>query len=196
MVCAACPSDDIADDVGATPPIRPSQLAASYLRAAQIHHDHINDVVLSLHYQHEAIRIASSTLDHNVFAIVDTFEGVSAGSRRELDKQATLLAGVALDLDLISRVRIHSDFLSPTVRRAIETGEKSRTLGDYVSNVKMKQVADTCARTHGRLRQSLGGYLLKIRAEELQSKFHQAEAAIRNLTEGTNDVRSAVTTNK
>ncbi|KAH0581434.1 Autophagy-related protein 11 [Termitomyces sp. J132] len=167
-------------DVGATPPIRLSHLAASYLRTAQIHHDHINNVVLSLHYQHEALRIALSNLDHNVLAILDTFEGITTGSRRELDKQAVLLAGVAADLDLIRHVRIHNEFLSPAVRKAIEAGEKSRTLGDYVSNVKMKQVADTCARTHG----------------DLRLRFNQAEAAIKDLTEGTNDVRSAVTTTK
>ncbi|KAG6888139.1 hypothetical protein C0995_010352 [Termitomyces sp. Mi166 len=170
----------MAGDVGATPPIRPSHLAASYLRAAQIHHAHINNVVLSLHYQHEAIQIASANLDHNVLAIKETFEGISANSRRELDKQAMLLAGVAADLDLISRVRIHSEFLSPAVRKAIEAGEKSRTLGDYVSNAKMKQVADTCARTH----------------EDLRVRFNQAEAAIKDLKEGTDDVLLAAASKK
>lgn len=71
------------------------------------------------------------------------------GARRELDKQAVLLAGLEADLDIISRIKIHVEFMSPAVRRAIEAGEKPRTLGDYVSNVKMKQVAETCARTHG-----------------------------------------------
>ncbi|KAG5636477.1 hypothetical protein H0H81_007895 [Sphagnurus paluster] len=139
----------IEEDVAATPPIRASQLAASYLRVSQIHHDHINNITLSLHYQHEALRIASANLDLNVLAIVDTFEGIAAGSRRELEKQVMLLSGLEADLDLISRVRIHGEFMSPAVRKSIEAGEKSRTLGDYVSNVKMKQVAETCARTHG-----------------------------------------------
>ncbi|KAF8068787.1 putative peripheral membrane protein [Lyophyllum atratum] len=170
----------IEEDISATPPIRPSQLAASYLRTAHVHHEHINHMVLSLHYQHEAIRIASANLDLNVLAIVDTFEGIAAGSRRELDKQAVLLSGLEADLDLISRVRIHSEFLSPTVRKSIEAGEKSRTLGDYVSNVKMKQVAETCARTH----------------DDLQSRFSQAEGAVRHLTEGADAVRSTVATKK
>ncbi|KAG6828174.1 hypothetical protein H0H92_008905 [Tricholoma furcatifolium] len=169
-----------AEDVGATPPIRPSQLATTYLRAAHLHHDHINTVVLSLHYQHEAIRIASASLDHNGLSIMDAFEGVSVGHRRELDKQAMLLAGISADLDLIGRVRIHSEFLSPTVRKAIEAGEKSRTLGDYVSTVKMKQVADACARTH----------------EDLLARFSQLEGAIRDLAEGSDAVRSAVSTKK
>ncbi len=34
----------------------------------------------------------------------------------------------------------------------MEAGDKARTLGDYVSNAKMKQVAETCARTHDDLR--------------------------------------------
>jgi autophagy-related protein 11 len=83
---------------------------------------------------------------------VDTFEGIAVGSRRELEKQATLLAGLEADLDLISKIKIHVEFMSPAVRKAVESGEKSRTLGDYVSNVKMKQVAETCARTHGACR--------------------------------------------
>lgn len=110
---------------------------------------------MSLHFQHEAIRIAASSLDLNVLAIVDTFEGIATGSRRELEKQASLLAGLEADLELISKVRIHVEFMSSAVRKAIEVGERQRTLGDYVSNVKMKQVAETCARTHGRLSNSV-----------------------------------------
>ena len=52
-------------------------------------------------------------------------------------------------MDIISRVKIHMEFMSPGLRKAIEAGEKPRTLGDYVSNVKMMQVAETCSRTHG-----------------------------------------------
>lgn len=137
------------ESIVATPPFRASQLAAAYLRTSHVHHEHINRTVVSLHYQHEAIRIASGSLDMNVLAIVDAFEGIAVGSRRELDKQASLLSGLDADLYLISRVRIHAEFLSPAVRKSIESGEKSRTLGDYVSNVKMKQVAETCSRTHG-----------------------------------------------
>ena len=135
--------------IAATPPFRPSQLATSYLRIAHTHHDYINHTLMALHCQHEAVRIASSSLDLNVLAITDAFDSISAGARGELDKQAALLAGLEADLELISKVRIHVEFMSPAVRKAIEGGEKSRTLGDYVSIVKMKQVAETCARTHG-----------------------------------------------
>ncbi|KAG6837101.1 hypothetical protein H0H93_014705 [Arthromyces matolae] len=185
-----------AEDIGATPPIRPSQFAASYLRAAQIHHDYINNIVLSFHYQHEAIRIALANLDLNNLAISDTFDSISAGSKKELDKQALLIAGVTADLDLIGRVRIHNDFLSPAVRKSIEAGEKSRTLGDYVSNVKMKQVADTCTRAHGRLLHAMIDSIVEINSEDLRQKFHQTEAAVKDLMDGTNTVRAAVATKK
>jgi autophagy-related protein 11 len=95
------------------------------------------------------VRIASSSLELNALAIADAFEGIAGSARAELDKQAGLLAGLEADLEIISRVKIHAEFMSPAVRKAVEAGEKARTLGDYVSNVKMKQVADTCARTHG-----------------------------------------------
>jgi autophagy-related protein 11 len=85
----------------------------------------------------------------NVLAIADAFEGIAGGARGELEKQASLLAGLQADLEIINRVKIHVEFMSPTVRHSIEAGGEPRTLGDYVSNVKMKQVADTCARTHG-----------------------------------------------
>ncbi|RDB29904.1 Autophagy-related protein 11 [Hypsizygus marmoreus] len=170
----------IEETITATPPFRPSHLAASYLRTAQLHHEHVNHIAISLHYQHEAIRIASGSLDLNVLAVVDTFEGIAVGSRRELDKQAALLSGLEADLDLISRVRIHAEFMSPAVRKSIEAGEKSRTLGDYVSNVKMKQVAETCARTH----------------DDLRSRFNQVEEAVKILTDGTAAIRSTVATVK
>ncbi len=85
----------------------------------------------------------------HVLNIVDVFEGVAVGARKELEKQATLLAGVEADLEIICQVRIHVDFLSPAARQAIQGGDRPRTLGDYVSNAKMRQVADTCSRTHG-----------------------------------------------
>ena len=63
-----------------------------------------------------------------------------------------------------------------STRKAVEAGERARTLGDYVSNVKMKQVAETCARTHG----------------DLRSMFTQVEDAVARLNHGTDEVRAAV----
>lgn len=137
------------ESLSATPPYRPSQLTASYLRTAHIHLEHIVHTVATLHRQHQAARIACSSLELNVLAISDVFDGIAATARKDLERQAALLAGLDADLEIISRVRIHIEFMSPAVRNAIENGERPRTLGDYVSNVKMKQVAEVCARTHG-----------------------------------------------
>lgn len=98
--------------------------------------------------QHEALRIASTSLDLHVLSISDVFETFAGTGRRELEKQAHLLQGLDLDLEVISKIRIHPEFLSPSVRKAVEAGEKARTLGDYVSNVKMRQVGEACAKTH------------------------------------------------
>ena len=108
---------------------------------------------------------------------MDVFEGISQSAQRDLEKQETLLAGVDADLEIIGRVKIHPEFMSPASRKAVEAGEKPRALGDYVSNVKMKQVAETCARTHGNLR----------------STFTQVEGAVTKLSHGTDEVRVAAT---
>ena len=137
------------DVTASTPPIRHSQLATSYARASHLHHEHIQLLLRSLHFQHQAIRIASTTLDFNVLAISETFEGIALNARKQLEKQSSLLAGLDSDLELISRVGVHVEFCSAAVRMAIEAGDPHRVLGDYVSKQKMKQVAEACVRTHG-----------------------------------------------
>jgi autophagy-related protein 11 len=174
------PNRTFADTIAATPPFRPSQLATSYLRTAHVHQEHINNTLVNLRYQHEALRIASNSLDLNVLAIVDAFEGIASGAQKELEKQELLLAGVDADLEIISRVRIHAEFMSPAVRKAMEAGEKARTLVDYVSNGKMRQVAETCARTHG----------------DLRARFTQVEESISHLNKGTESVRVTVSNTK
>ncbi|KAG2363479.1 putative peripheral membrane protein [Suillus spraguei] len=166
----------IEDSISTTPPYRPSQLAASYLRTAHTHLEHVVHTVATLHRQHQATRIASSSLELNVLAIADVFDGIALTARKDLERQAALLAGLDADLEIISRVRIHVEFMSPAVRTAIENGERPRTLGDYVSNVRMKQVADACARTH----------------EDLRAQFQDAEKSAARLTNGTDSVRATV----
>lgn len=136
------------DELSATPPLRPHQLATSYLQAASTHHSQILHFNNTIKTQHQAISIASSTLDMNTLAITDAFSQLAEGARMELDKQESLLAGLDADLEIIDKINIHPEFMNPTVRRAIEAGDKSRTLGYYVSKVKMKQVAETCRKTH------------------------------------------------
>jgi autophagy-related protein 11 len=137
------------ETMSATPPFRPSQLGASYHRAAQAHQQSISRTLDSLRCQHSALRIASTALDLNVLNVADVFDGVAAGARRELDKQSSLLASVDADLEMASRVHVHREFMSIAMQRAIDSGGRARTLGDYVSNEKMHQVADACRRTHG-----------------------------------------------
>ncbi|PSR70585.1 hypothetical protein PHLCEN_2v13523 [Hermanssonia centrifuga] len=166
----------VEDTIVATPPFRPSYLASSYLRTANIHHDEVNGILRSLRYQHEALRIASTSLDLHVLAIQDAFEAIALGAQRELDKQESLLLGVDADLQIVSRVAIHKEFVSPAVRKAMELGERGRTLGDYVSHVKMRQVADACAKTH----------------DDLRDRLRQAQDAMTRLRDGTDNVRTVV----
>ncbi|KAJ6478423.1 cytochrome P450, partial [Mycena sanguinolenta] len=119
--------------IAATRPFDPRNLARRTCGPLS-HKEFISHILTTMHSQHAALRIASTRLDMHVFAVVDTFESVVTSSRRELEKQASLLAGLEADPDIIGRVRIHTEFVSPAVRKAIESGEKPRTLGDYVSN--------------------------------------------------------------
>jgi autophagy-related protein 11 len=139
------------ETITATPPFRPSQLGASYHRAAQAHQQSVSRTLDSLRYQQSALRIASTALDLNVLNVADVFDGVAAGAHRELDKQATLISSVDFDLEMASRVQIHREFLSSAVQRVVDAGGRARTLADYVSDEKMRQVADVCRRTHGSL---------------------------------------------
>jgi autophagy-related protein 11 len=132
-----------------TPPVRPSQISTAYLRAGHIHLGHAKHLLQGIQHQSVALGIAFGSLDLRVLQLADAFEELGLGARREMGRQAALLAGVDADLELVGRVYIHPEFMSMAVRRAMEAGERARTLGDYVSNAKMRQVADTCARTYG-----------------------------------------------
>ncbi|KAF8740023.1 hypothetical protein AX14_008943 [Amanita brunnescens Koide BX004] len=167
----------IEDNIAATPPLRPAQLTTSVLRTAHLHHNHLDKIYESLRHQYDAMHVASLSLDRHVLTIAETFNNVAETSKVELERQAILLSGVQADLNLIRNVRVHAEFLSSNVRKAIEAGGEPRTLGDYVSVVKMKQVAETCARTH----------------EDLKLRFTQVEHTVRQLSEGANYVRSIVT---
>ncbi|KIM47021.1 hypothetical protein M413DRAFT_267979 [Hebeloma cylindrosporum] len=164
----------IEDATATTPPIRHAQLAASYARASQIHHEKIQNFLQSLRVQHTALQIASTNLDFHVLAISETFDGIAGGARSELEKQASLLNGLETDLELISRVGVHVEFCSAAVRMAIEAGDPQRVLGDYVSRQKMKNVADTCAHTH----------------EELKVRFSHTEQSVTKVKEGADKVRT------
>ena len=122
------------------------------------------------------MHVAAKSLDRHVLTIVETFNNVAETSRVDLDRQALLLAGVQADLNLIRRVRVHPEFLSPNVRKAIEVGGEPRTLGDYVSTLKMNQVAETCARTHGMSDNSSVAELMRRRDRGSQISVHSGGA--------------------
>jgi autophagy-related protein 11 len=140
-----------------TPPVRASHISTAYLRAAHMHLASAKHVVHAMQHQAGALRSSFGALDLRALSLGDAFEELGLAARREAGRQATLLAGVDADLALVSRVAVHPAFLSPVVRAALAAGERPRTLGDYVSSAKMRQVADTCARTHGERRCLCGG---------------------------------------
>jgi autophagy-related protein 11 len=145
-----------------------------------------------LRCQQSALRIASTVLDLNVLNVADVFDGVAAGAHRELEKQAILIASVDSDLEMASRVHIHREFMSSAVQRAMDAGGRARTLGDYVSDEKMRQVAETCRGTHGSSPYFLffpNVRMFMSRTGELQDRFQQIEASMKRLSDGATDVR-------
>lgn len=93
--------------------------------------------------------MASKNLDVHVLSLTTAYENFAASAQRELEKQEEVLRGHALDMEVISRVKVHAEFLSPAVRRAVEMGGKERHLGDYVSAHKMQMVVESCGKLHG-----------------------------------------------
>ena len=126
----------------------------------------------------QALRISSSMLDYHVLATSDGFETLAGIAERELEKQARFLGGLDADLETVSGVEAHKEFLSLSVRRAVETDDKrSRsTLSNYVSRVRMQQVASSCLKTHG----------------ELKTHFEDVQEAIAQLSRGGDEVGHTV----
>ncbi|KAI0763422.1 hypothetical protein BD413DRAFT_606619 [Trametes elegans] len=163
----------VEDAIASTPPYPPSELTSSYLETASAHVDYINRIFTSMHYQQNPLRISSVALDLHILATSEGFEALSTVAQRELDRQEKLLAGLNADLEIVSRVKVHKEFLSASA------GERGRTLGDYVSKVKMEQVARNCMNTH----------------EELRLRFEQVHEAMSRLSRGGDEVRHAVANN-
>jgi autophagy-related protein 11 len=126
-----------------------------------------------------------------VLNVADVFDGVAAGAHRELDKQAMLISSVNIDLEMASRVQIHREFLSSAVQRAIDAGGRPRTLGEYVSSERMRQVADVCRRTHGSSLVLFERAYVDVSKEDLRERFHHIETTMKNLGEGAAGVRAS-----
>jgi autophagy-related protein 11 len=157
-----------------TPPARPSQLATAYLRAAHQHLASAKHLLACLRRQHSALRLSASALDLRALQLADAADELAQAARRELARQAGLLAGLDADLALVARVRVHPEFLSPAARRALAQGAPPRTLGDYVSAAKMRTVADTCARAHA----------------DTQARYTRVQDAMARLAAGADEIRA------
>ncbi|CCM04884.1 uncharacterized protein FIBRA_07079 [Fibroporia radiculosa] len=166
----------VEDTIASTPPFRITQLATSYVHVAHAHNEHVKQTLLSLSFQNAALNIASSALDLHVLEITSVFDGIAEAVRRELDKQSALLDGLDGDLAIVERVSVHKEFLSDKVRRAIDDGDRGRTLGDYVSRDKMRMVANNCKRAH----------------EELRALFREVQETMLRLSGGAEEIRTAV----
>lgn len=132
-----------------TPSLGPSALSASYRRMLSKHQETISSILDSMRYQQSALRVASTVLDRRVSDVTNVFNDVAASARQALDEQAPLIASVAINIEIASRIQIHRDFLSPAALREMRAGGPARTLYYYVSGERMRQVVDTCQRTHG-----------------------------------------------
>ncbi|KAG9012312.1 oligomeric, coiled-coil, peripheral membrane protein, partial [Tulasnella sp. 427] len=152
----------------------PPLLLSAYSRAANFHYQHLVQRAASMAAQCAALVVASRNLDSHVLALTSAYEAFSASAQRELEKQDEVLRGHATDMEIIGRIKVHRDFLSPAIRRAVDAGGQDRRLGDYVNAHKMQQVADTSVKLH----------------EELVQRFNTAQAQIYELTTGSDEVRT------
>jgi len=96
--------------------------------------------------QQSALRVASTALDHHVLNVADVLDDFVGCALQELEMQAPLIASVDADMEVISRIRIHRNFLSPAALRAM-----SSTLSYYVSSERMHQIVGACRRIHSML---------------------------------------------
>ncbi|KAI0249631.1 autophagy-related protein 11-domain-containing protein [Lactifluus subvellereus] len=163
----------IEESITTTPLRGPFELVASYHRVAQAHQQSISHTLECLRQQQCALRIASTALDLHLLNVTNVFNGVAAGARRELEKQAALIASVNTDIEMASRVPIHRDFMSPAAQKAMDAGGPGRTLGYYVSSERIRRVVDACQRAHG----------------DLQERFHRAAWTLKRVVDGAAEVR-------
>ncbi|KAG8875074.1 oligomeric, coiled-coil, peripheral membrane protein [Tulasnella sp. 331] len=153
----------------------PSSIISAYSRAANFHYQNLMIQSNSIHAQSDSLAVASKNLDVHVLSLTSAYENFAASAQRELEKQEEVLHGHALDMDVISRVKVHAEFLSPAVRRAVEMGGKERHLGDYVSAHKMQMVAESCGKLH----------------VDLVARFNSTRTVMTDLASGADHVRLA-----
>ncbi|KDQ06894.1 hypothetical protein BOTBODRAFT_192771 [Botryobasidium botryosum FD-172 SS1] len=160
-------------------PIEPTAPLTSYLHAAHSHSTFISHVFTAISSQAFSLQVAYANLSAFVSSVSDTFDAFEAFALRELARQEELLRNHEVDLEIIGRVKIHPEFLRVAGRKAGSAGEgKSKTLGDYISNSKMKQVAEACAKLH----------------DDLHQRFAQARDAVSMLRAETEEIHASLAT--
>lgn len=97
--------------INATSSTSPPQLAAMYLRTANIHKEHVKNMLNSLRYQHEALLMALGGIYTIALTLMSEFRGLSQRAQKELEKKM-LLAGVDANMKIAFRVKIHAEFMS------------------------------------------------------------------------------------
>jgi autophagy-related protein 11 len=177
--------------ISTTSSCEPSELAASYYSATQTHQQSISRTLDSLQHQQSALRIASAALDLHLLDVTNIFNSVAAGTRQELDKQASLIACVDADIEMISRIPIHPDFMSPATQKNMDASGPALTLGYYVPSGRIRRVIAACRRTHGtrtlnRLHAVHGAHLQKA---DLQERFNHVAWTLKRLIDGAAEVR-------
>jgi len=115
------------------------------IAATNAHNEYVSRTLAAMQIQHEATRVACAGLDMNVLNVTDTFDAFAEPAERELLRQAGLLGHRHADLEIVARIRVHSEFLNSQQR----VNARPRMLSDWIAADKMRQVGDRCAEVHG-----------------------------------------------
>jgi hypothetical protein len=146
----------------------------------------------------------------HVFTLTEAWTALKETIATGLEGQAKLLEGIDYDLDSISQLSVHPEFLalnsnrriaapnSPSAERDVEEirgeGVKTKMLGEYVSRPKMKVVVESCRKIHGKCP---SGSVEKRSSEQvlladLVQRFRNAQTSMEDLMKGATEVRTAI----
>ncbi|CDZ97784.1 Autophagy-related protein 11 [Phaffia rhodozyma] len=128
----------------------------------------------SLLAQSFALNLATSNLAHHLDSLERAYRSFAPVARRELDRQADLLAGYEGSLWLAGKIKVGARVVEAAAKNSSRGGE--RYLRDYVSEKKMGIVRDGCVRLNA----------------ELSSRFDQVDAEIEGLLADSAELRSIV----
>ena len=132
------------------PDASPSSIISAYSRAANFHNQHLLQRADAINAQISCLLVASLNLDSHVLNLSSAYDAFSVTAQRELEKQEEILKSHERDMQVISQIRVHSEFITkPNNRRALDAAARDRMLVAYVHAPKMHQVAANCANLHG-----------------------------------------------